>query len=149
MTRPLCAGQDPDWWTPADPGASLAIAICRRCVGCPVDDDPTPHGVIRRGVAYSDAGAVIPPCSTCGRPNTAYSGGDPTAKRCPLCADPTIAIPKVTASKYRWVVKLGDRGFSNKEIGAEAGISPVLAARVRARHARSEQTSPVDEREAA
>lgn len=63
----LCVGKPSDWWEPADDGARLALMLCSVC---PARDEcgPEPeHGVIRGGVAWSDAGERLPLCP-CGYP---------------------------------------------------------------------------------
>lgn len=117
----LCAGRPPQWWSTGDEGNTLAVQICRRCTGCP-DDDPRPHGVIRQGVGYSDSGRALPPCSACGAPNTAYTGGDPTLKVCARCAVPQVPIPAFRASRNRWLAGLGRRGMPVRQIVAESGL---------------------------
>lgn len=123
MTRQLCAGLPAGWWTPDDDGARLAQAICRRCPAQPgcLDGDPQPHGVIRAGRAYSDAGKVLPDCEVCGRPCADYRGGTP---RCRVCTVPDMALPDVSESRVRWLLALRDRGFTLKQVGAEAGLAP-------------------------
>lgn len=124
----LCVGRDPEWWTPEHEQARLAMLICARCTGCPGNDD-APHGVIRHGVAYSDAGRVLPVCG-CGRPCPDYAGGTP---RCAWCADPKVSTPRVGESRARWMVKLSARGLSNAQIGAQAGIGARTVAEARYR----------------
>ena len=131
MTAQLCRGRPADWWETGDPGNALAVLICGLCAGCP-DNDLEPHGVIRRGIAYSDAGKPLPPCSNCAMPNTAFTGGDASRKRCTSCADPTIAIPDVRLSRQRWVGALARRGFTTEQIAAEAGVGVRAVERIRA-----------------
>lgn len=81
----LCVGKPAEWWSPEDPGARLAIAICRRCPNvfdC-ADGDPNPAGVIRGGVAYSDTGTPMAECPTCGYPRPARATG---CSRCEMTA---------------------------------------------------------------
>lgn len=73
-TAVLCKGKDPELWDTHTDGARLALMICGVCDGCP-KNDPTPHGVIRQGVPYSDEGVPLPICH-CGYPVTDYAGGD-------------------------------------------------------------------------
>jgi len=131
MTGLLCRSVPAEYFDTGDAGNSLAVRICARCTGCP-DDDPEPHGVIRHGVAYSDAGKPLPPCSNCGNPNVTFSGGDPSTKRCANCADPQISIPDARLSRQRWVGKLARRGFTTEQIAAEAGVGVRNAERLRA-----------------
>lgn len=95
MTRPPCI-RVPDWWDVGDDGNRLALRICFRCplrsgsdcrAGSP---DPQPHGVIRAGVAYSDAGTPLPECR-CGYPQTNYVRGGSVPTACPWCAVPGTA----------------------------------------------------------
>jgi hypothetical protein len=66
---PRCAGLPTDWWETGDGGNRLALLLCGTCTGCP-DNDPTPTGFIRDGVAYDDNGHPLEPCD-CGYPSTA------------------------------------------------------------------------------
>jgi hypothetical protein len=122
VTAALCAGRPPEFWWTGHQGNRLALAICRRCTACP-DNDPEPHGVIRRGVAYSDAGKPLPLCSACGGPNVGYNGGDPSLKVCAGCAVPDLPLPKWRASRNRWLVGLVARGFTARQAGAQAGLT--------------------------
>lgn len=141
----LCAGKDPEMWSPASADARLAMAICRRCTGCP-DNDPKPHGVIRQGVPYGDSGQVIPPCPACTRPQVDYRGGAVTP--CRLCAVPDVAIPdpgQVRASRVRWLVKLGaDHDRIALDLGVRVTYVPHLIRRSNAR-----TSTPTREGEAA
>ncbi|MGX6605608.1 hypothetical protein ACWKSP_26270 [Micromonosporaceae bacterium Da 78-11] len=123
----LCRGLPADWWETGDDGNDLALLICRRCTGCP-DDDPTPHGVIRQGVAYADSGVPLPDCSTCGRLNRTYTGG---VSRCDLCTEPRVALPNVRASRDRWIAGLCAQGMSNADVAAEADVSLRTVGRIR------------------
>lgn len=132
MTRQLCRGLPADWWEPASDGARLAMAICRRCPsldGCEAGD-PKPHGVIRAGIAYSDAGRVLPPCSACGGPNSTYSGGDPSVKVCGGCVVPQVPIPNVLRTRQAWMVALAKRGFTARQVAEETGASRSTVERV-------------------
>lgn len=143
MTRHLCAGQDPDWWTPGHEQARLATLICGICVGCP-DNDPGPAGVIRDGVAYSDTGSVIPACPSCGRPNDNYRGG--IVPRCRRCAVPDIRIPDVRASRAsrrRWIAELSNR-LPTEQVAAEAGISVRTVWSIRHRYGRCTATTTTE-----
>jgi hypothetical protein len=94
VTRPPCT-RVPDWWDTGDGGNRLALMICGVCrfrtgTACTAGQpDPQPHGVIRAGVAYNDAGTPLPLCP-CGYPQTAYRGG--AIGRCPWCAPPTMRL---------------------------------------------------------
>ena len=127
----LCAGRDPDWWTTGDPGNRLAVMICRRCTSCP-GDDPTPHGVIRQGVAYSDTGIALPACSNCGAPNAAYLGGPAEFSRCDTCATPNTWTPDARTLRRRHVVALTLRGLPTAVIAEEAGVAVGSVHRIRA-----------------
>ena len=124
--RELCHGRPPQWWTPADPGARLALAICRRCPGrddC-LDGDPQPAGVIRAGVAFADDGTAYRPCPDCGYPKTGS-----TYQPCGHCGVPSLA--RWRADIDRWLTE----GISPAIIGRRLGASPRqvrdLAARAR------------------
>ncbi len=87
----LCATLPPEWWDTEDDGARFALKLCRGCsarrgsecsAGLP---DPSPAGVVRAGVAYSDAGKPLPLCP-CDYPIIGYRGGTPG--RCHRCLPP-------------------------------------------------------------
>lgn len=143
MTDLLCAGRPTEWWWTGDPGNRLAVTICRRCTGCP-DDDPDPHGVIRRGVAYSDTGAVLPECSICGTPNAGFTGGPAEANRCATCIPRNVQIPDVRAVRHGHIRALAVRGFTDGEISAETGAKPstVAAVRLQAGIGKNSETTP-------
>lgn len=115
----LCAGRDPEWWSPGSDGARLAMAICRRCTGCP-SNDPTPHGVIRQGVPYGDTGRVLPVCD-CGYPNAGYRGGP--VLPCARCAVPTVPIPDRKAVRASRIRHLAVLGLTARAIGIELRVS--------------------------
>jgi hypothetical protein len=122
VTAVLCRTRPPEYWETGNAGNQLALLICGRCSGCP-DDDPDPHGVIRQGVAFSDFGNPLPPCSNCGAPNTTYTGGDPSAKRCKRCAEPQVWIPDRREMRSLRVLSLSREGLTAKQIAAELGTS--------------------------
>lgn len=128
--RPLCAGQDPEWWTPGHEQARLAMRICSLCTGCP-DNDPAPAGVIRQGIPYADTGKRIPLCPNCGRPHTGYAGGEVTL--CRLCAAPDIHLPDARALRNARIAGLASRGVSDDVIAAEVAMAPASVAKVRRR----------------
>jgi hypothetical protein len=120
--KQLCRGRPPEWWTPEDVGARLALALCRACptlARCP-DGDPHPHGVIRAAVAYSDAGKPLPTCP-CGYPDTAYTGGTITA--CGRCRVPDVPIPDPVTVRRLAVKLLARGGLHDQRIAAELGVS--------------------------
>lgn len=117
----LCAGRDPEWWTPGHEQARLAMLICSRCSGCP-DNDPAPHGVIRRGVPYTDSGKPMHVCPNCGRPNTTYRGG--VIGLCGLCAVPDIPIPGAPGDRRSQIAALVARELTNAQIAAHFGLRP-------------------------
>lgn len=129
--RPLCVGRDPDWWTPASEQARLAMRICSVCVGCPVDDDPAPHGVIRHGIPYSDAGKVVPLCPNCARPNVDYRGGE--LGLCRACAVPDVPIPSARGDRDTQIVALTGQGLSDAAIGAQFGLKAESVRKIRRR----------------
>ncbi len=118
MTDLLCRGLDPEMWWTGDSRNRLAVLICGQCEGCP-DDDPTPAGVIRRGVAYSDSGKPLPQCA-CGTPCAGYLGG---TVKCKSCIEPTVPIPHVNRERASWMVRLHERGLPDEQIAVEAGIT--------------------------
>jgi hypothetical protein len=102
----------PDWWETGDGGNRLALMVCGRCpfrrgTECTAGQpDPQPHGVIRAGVAYSDAGTVLAICP-CGYPKPNSTGGI-APKRCSRCGPPQIAwtyIPPPRAPRPRRQVR--------------------------------------------
>lgn len=121
MTGLLCVGRPPEWWWTGNPGNSLAVAICRRCEGCP-DNDPAPHGVIRHGNAYADSGIVLPTCPNCDRPNSAYRGGE--AGLCKSCAVPDVSIPSCRGDRNQQIAQLVGRGLNDTAIGFDLGLRP-------------------------
>lgn len=127
----LCAGRDPEWWTPGHEQARLAIRICTVCPGCP-DNDPAPHGVIRRGVAYNDRGFIIPPCPNCGHPQVNYRGGDLTL--CSRCAVPDVPIPSCRGSRPDQVRTLVGQGRSDAQIGFDLGVKAEHVRKLRQHH---------------
>lgn len=132
----LCVGRDPAWWSPGHEQSRLAVMICRRCSGCP-STDPEPVGVILRGVAYSDTGAVLPECA-CGRPCDGYRGGD---VRCRSCAEPNLGLLNVRAARDSWLNKLHERGMSDRQIGFEAGMAPRAVEGARRQHRKRRGTA--------
>lgn len=77
--RALCATRPADWWDLGDDGNRLALALCSVC---PVLDrcaGSREFGVVRGGVAWSDAGVRLPLCP-CGRP-----AGRPSREMCFTC----------------------------------------------------------------
>lgn len=101
----LCTGRPADWWDTEDDGARLALALCRACPAlqeCP-SGDPHPKGVVRAGNAYSDTGAVLPICPTCGYPQVGYKGGPvfDTCGRCKVSQIP-MRFVGVEARKAYW-----------------------------------------------
>jgi hypothetical protein len=116
----LCVRLPAQWWETGDGGNRMAIGICGRCTGCP-DDDPKPHGVIRRGVAYSDAGNVVPICPNCGHPNVDYRGGDPGL--CSGCAVPDIAIPSALGDRRSQITQMVGQRLSDEQIAASLGLA--------------------------
>jgi hypothetical protein len=122
MTRRLCVGKPPEWWEPANDGARLALTLCRACPNltrCP-GGDPNPHGVIRAGAAYNDAGTAVPVCP-CGRPVTDFRGG--TIPPCPRCRVPDVPIPDPTALRRRRVEICARAGMPDGMIAVRLGVS--------------------------
>ena len=140
----VCERMDPDMWSPESDSARLALLICGRCQGCP-DNDPTPHGVIRQGVAYSDAGQPLPICPSCGFPVVGYRGGTPV---CGRCAAPDVAIPDRRAHRLAMVSWLTKLDTSDALIAAELGVHPQSVHKLRKAAAGRDSTS-ISEREAA
>jgi hypothetical protein len=122
MTAQLCHTRPPEYWDSGNAGNRLALLICGQCTGCP-EGDPKPHGVIRQGVAYSDEGLPLPPCSNCGAPNLTYTGGDPSAKVCSTCVDPKVWLPDLRAGRRRWALALREAGVAAHEVAAETGLT--------------------------
>lgn len=121
MTAPLCRARPADWWTPDDDGARLALAICHRCPdrdGCAAGD-PQPHGVIRAGQAWSDAGAQLPVCG-CGYPVDDYRGG--TVTPCRRCRTPDTPIPDPGEVRRRTVRLLVRAGHDDHALAAALGV---------------------------
>lgn len=120
--RQLCRGRPADWWSPDDDGARLALTLCRACPALPTcpEGDPSPHGVIRAGSAYTDAGASLPICP-CGYPDTTYSGG--TIGRCGRCRVPDTAIPDPAAVRRLAVKLLARDGLPDARIAAQMRLS--------------------------
>lgn len=117
MNQQLCRGLPPEWWFTDDPGARLAMAICRRCpsqVGCAAGD-LAPHGVVRAGAPFSSTGVLLADCPTCGYPQA----GDRVAQqdKCPRCELPPLA--RFRTDIERWAAA----GITNKAIGARVGAS--------------------------
>ncbi len=132
MSTQLCLGRPSDWWDVGDGGNRLATAICRVCAGCP-NSDPDPAGVIREGVAYSDRGAVIPECPTCGRPSDTWRGGVVT--RCSTCAvDESLPLPDTRLLDRRWILSLMRRGFTDEQVSAECGRTVSAVQNIRYRY---------------
>lgn len=93
--------------------ARFAIGLCAVCVGCP-DNDPTPHGVIRQGIPYSDGGTALPICA-CGYPQQDRRAKPAT--RCRRCALPRLD---------RWrsdVVRWAARGDNYTAMGRRIGFN--------------------------
>jgi hypothetical protein len=135
MTRELCSTLPPDWFEPASDGARHALGICRSCPsrgGCLVKD-PTPHGVIRAGNAYSDTGRILPICSNCGYPDVGYRGGDVTV--CRRCAVPDVPIPADRgAGRLARIAQLVSDGQTDEQIAAEFGMAKESLRKLRTRH---------------
>lgn len=95
---PLCATRPSEWWEPADPGARLALALCRVCPALPscLDGDPRPYGVIRAAAAWSDEGKPLPICA-CGYPNCSDQKMRRPYLLCSRCRPPRIRIMSVKA----------------------------------------------------
>lgn len=95
VTRPRCQGPPPEYWDIGDDGNRLALMLCdvcprRRGTECDAGlADPNPHGVIRAGVPYSEAGNAISICIICGYPNLGFRDGI-IGKGCPRCAPPPL-----------------------------------------------------------
>ncbi|GAA0495127.1 hypothetical protein Ade02nite_19160 [Paractinoplanes deccanensis] len=128
MTTELCRGRPSEWWWTGDDGNRLATMICRRCTSCP-DDDPSPHGVIRRGVAYSNAGRPLPPCPSCDAPNTSYRGG--AVRPCDRCAVPNVPIPDLAGSREAQIAGSVARGLTDRQIGAQLGLEAETVRKLR------------------
>lgn len=144
MTRPLCAGLDPEWWTLGDDGNRLALAICGRCSGCP-SNDPKPHGVIRQGVPYSDKGAALRICA-CGYPQATRRADDDTL--CPRCALP--GLDRWRSDVTAWAA----RGDSNTVMGRRLGFDRTTVRDALKRWAREDHNhaptgAPTEEKRAA
>ncbi len=129
-TKALCAGLDPEWWTPTSQGARLAMRICGQCGGCPTTD-PNPCGVIRQGIPYTDNGRTLPLCPNCGYPHTAYRGG--TLTLCPRCRVPDVPIPEARGGRHAHIVALARRGLSDDVIAVEVGMTVKAVGKVRRR----------------
>lgn len=129
MTGPLCRRRPPEWWTPDDDGARLALTICRLCPNLEpcAAGDPRPHGVIRAGQVWSDTGRPLPVCG-CGYPVDDYRGGDITA--CRRCRIPDVPIPdqkQVRARTVRLLVRAGhDDHALAAALGVQAGTAKLL-----------------------
>ena len=138
--KPLCVGRDSEWWTPNHEQARLAMRICSLCVGCP-DNDPKPHGVIRRGVAYSDAGNVLPLCPNCDRPHTGYRGGELTL--CQMCAVPDVPIPSQRGDRYTQIAALARQRLTDAAIAAQLGMKAEAVRKIRQRLRILRRASPL------
>lgn len=138
----LCVGLDPELWDVGNAGNRLALAICRRCDGCP-GTDTAPHGVIRGGVAYSDTGKPLPICPQCGYPVGDYTGGP--VFNCARCRIPAVAVPDVALVRARWMTRLFERGMTNADIAVEAGVQPRSVSRIRCRYKTSMSNHPLKE----
>jgi hypothetical protein len=93
------------------------MAICGGCSGratC-LDGDPSPRGVIRAGIAFSDTGIVFPPCPTCGYPQPGASSQH--RDRCPNCDVPTLS--RWRGDIQRWAAQ----GVSDRQAGARLGAT--------------------------
>ena len=122
--KPLCFGRPHEWWETGDGGNRLAIALCKACpmrygtechAGMP---DPSPVGVIRAGIPYSDNGAALPLCPSCGYPNTAYRGGKNSL--CATCQPPTVSV----VANRQLVTDLFKSGVDTGRIAARIGAKP-------------------------
>jgi hypothetical protein len=140
MSRPLCASLPADWWDTGDPGNRLALQICGRCTGCP-DDDPQPHGVIRRGVAYFDTGKAVPICPSCGRPNVSYRGG--AVGLCSSCTVPDVPIPAALGDRRAQISTLVERQLTDAQIGAQIGLKPESVRKLRRSYGIRRRASPL------
>jgi hypothetical protein len=136
----LCEPLPFDYWITGDEGNRLAMGICRRCTGCP-DNDPRPHGVIRRGVAYSDAGKVLPICPNCGQPNVGYRGGE--AGLCSTCAVPDIAIPSAGGDRLSRIARMVEEKLTDTQIGADLGLKPETVRKLRRTYGIRRQAGPL------
>mgnify|MGYP001574485219 CR=1 FL=1 len=115
MVTRLCVGRPCDWWDLGDDGNRLALAFCYVCPSrtrCSAGD-PRPHGVIRAGVAYSDAGNPLAICA-CGYPDTSYRDGRIGAG-CPRCAVPPLDVVRPAVEQR---ARVGD---SNAALGRRFG----------------------------
>lgn len=115
------------------------MQICGRCMGCPAEDDPEPRGVIRRGVPYSDSGKVLPLCPNCGRPNTAYRGGDPGL--CEACDPRNVLV--APADRPARIATLVADGWSDEDIAAELGVKPGSMRKLRSRYGIRREPRPL------
>lgn len=127
----LCVGRDPEMWTPESDLARLAMAICRRCTGCP-DNDPKPHGVIRRAVPYSNTGRPMSVCPTCGYPQPGDASHHPD--RCPRCDLP--ALTRFAADLASWHAA----GLTDRQAGARIGASSEQVRDTRRRYLKATTT---------
>ena len=131
MSGPLCAGRDPEMWSTGNELNRLAVMVCRRCTGCPPGSDPSPHGVIRQGIAYSDSGNPLPECPNCLAPNVDYAGG--SHGLCRACRVPDVDIPDPQQMRTRRVRHLLTRGVPAPDIAAELQIGVTTVYRIRTR----------------
>lgn len=121
MTRALCRTTPPEYFYTGDDGNRLALMLCEACpartdVTCSAGlPDPRPHGVIRAGIAYSEAGYPLGICD-CGYPFVTGHGGPNTL--CHRC-DPPLAWFRLTITYWA-----EDKGYGAKRIARQLGYHP-------------------------
>jgi hypothetical protein len=123
----LCRTRPADWWDTGDDGNRLALLLCSVCPGRTTcsEGDPEPHGVIRGGVAWSDAGVRLPLCA-CGRPA-------PGRAECYDCDPPAVrswADWRAPVSREERICALSASGVSYRAIALEFGLSKSMVARI-------------------
>lgn len=134
--RALCRTRPADWWSTGDDGNRLALAVCSVCPTlpqCPAGD-PSPHGVIRGGVAWSNHGERLPLCP-CGRPT-------PTVERvdCFTCRPdkdtpmPSSLLNRPAEPFAATIRTLLAEGWTYRSIGLRIGSQPEAVRSVARRH---------------
>ncbi len=145
--RAACVRRPADWWDFGDGGNRLALMICSIC---PVQqecarEDPEPAGVVRAGVAWTDAGNPAEICP-CGYPVVPKPGPRQVVATCSTCTVPKVPIPPRRRGHkpgtppghivrhLSTIRQMADDGYGDNDIARRIGCTPRGVRNVRSKH---------------